>query len=177
MLAGELVGGLPKIHRRVAFAFVEVEERFGEAEAHAQPLHVQKEKRGNVETLGTPIGERNEQRREVFPRFCDLVERPVVPLVNLVIFVVVFVHRVILLLAGELDLSLEILSQQLQCASSIAHSLHVGMRRDPHNPRARQLREIAVQELPRHDPRDQIACRTRSFLQLSLHGFAGNVSF
>ena len=177
MLAGQFVGGLAKIHRREAFLLVEIEQLLGQAEAHAQPLRIKTWKQGNVEALGPPIGERDEERRKMFPRFCDLVERPIVHLVNLVIFAVIFAVIVfVFVVSGELDLAFEVLSQQLQCASSIAHSLHVGMRRNPHNPRARQLREVAVQELPRDDPRDQIARRPRALLQLALDGFAGDIS-
>ena len=69
------------------------------------------------------------------------------------------------LLAAEFDLALEELLQQLQCPSAISHSLHVGVCGDAHDARARQLREVAVQELLRHRPGDQIARRAVAFGQ------------
>lgn len=248
VLAGELVGGLAQIHRRVALLFVEVKELFGQPEAHAQPLSLRSWKRGNVEALGAAVGERDEERGKVLARAREFVERGIagaavvvslhsafglglaslaivfaivalgslflilaivvlaivaivivfviVAFVTIVVFVFIFVFvtfsfvvfafvvspfvspfallLALLRIARELDLSLEVLPQQLQRAAPVAHSLHVGVRRDPHDPRARQLREIAVQELPRDDPRDEIAGGARALLQLALDGGAGD---
>ena len=164
VLARDVVRRLAHVAGPHAELAPELEEALREPEGRADPL----ERRRGLGAHG------RQQRRQLRPRLQLLLPEALHPrdlapvVVRLVVVrrVVVLRRRrlvvllvVVVVLHALVEVALEVLDQVRERLGAVAHALRVGMRRDAHDARARQLREARVAELLGQRPGHEVARR------------------